>query len=244
MGSSDSPYVTETGGATASSADTGTQAADQSVASSTETHTAAPDRGAGGGEAFDNLGGRSSDADTSQQETTNEAGPDTPQQVSSAPDGGAGGGEAFDNPDQQSASPPEDSEQQDRHEIATDDQPTDDQPTDDQPTDDQPTDDAGQLAADQRAIAPEAQKIAAGHAYQDHVVDGGEYPEISTPEEFEGLVNEAMTNPSDSKPLERDRTGYWHDDSETVVIVDPNHPDGGTAFRPYDGRDYYDKQLK
>jgi hypothetical protein len=122
---SDSPYVTDTGGSQASSADSGTvQTADRSDASPTDTPPAAPDGGAGGGEAFDNPG-----ADTGQQETTSEAGPDTPQQAAPAPDGGAGGGEAFDNPDSEATSPPPDTEQQDqRQEVTTDDQ----QPTDDQ----------------------------------------------------------------------------------------------------------------
>jgi hypothetical protein len=53
-----------------------------------------------------------------------------------------------------------------------------------------------------------------------------------------------MNNPTEVKSLERGRTGYWHEPSKTTVIHDPNTRDGGTAFRPKNGYQYFDKELK
>ncbi|MCB0334830.1 MAG: hypothetical protein KDD62_00950 [Bdellovibrionales bacterium] len=82
-----------------------------------------------------------------------------------------------------------------------------------------------------------AKKIANGHAYDKHVLEKGEFPEISSPDEFEHLIKNVMES-KDNKPLSNGRHAYWKDD--TVVIADPNHIDGGTAFRPSAGKIYYD----
>jgi hypothetical protein len=52
-----------------------------------------------------------------------------------------------------------------------------------------------------------------------------------------------MSNPTASKSLRDGRTAYWHDDLQTVVVTNPYASDGGTAFRPPVGREYYDKKL-
>jgi hypothetical protein len=43
--------------------------------------------------------------------------------------------------------------------------------------------------------------------------------------------------------LKNGRTAYWNDKEKMVVIHDPSHPDGGTAFRPnqakYPGTSYF-----
>ena len=98
-------------------------------------------------------------------------------------------------------------------------------------------------ATDDPTVNPEARKIAEGHAFDKHVVQQGEYPEISTREEFADLIAEVMSNPTVSKSLQGGRTGYWHYDLQTVVVTDPYSSDGGTAFRPSEGREYYDKKL-
>jgi hypothetical protein len=41
----------------------------------------------------------------------------------------------------------------------------------------------------------------------------------------------------DSRALSGDRTAYWSDG--TVVIRHPGTEDGGTAFRPASGYDYF-----
>jgi filamentous hemagglutinin len=40
--------------------------------------------------------------------------------------------------------------------------------------------------------------------------------------------------------LPSNRLAYWNDQEQTVVIVNPHDPDGGTAFRPDDGKAYFD----
>lgn len=88
-----------------------------------------------------------------------------------------------------------------------------------------------------------ASQIAGGHAFEKHVL-GGEFPEISTQQEFSDHISNVLQNPSDVKPLERGRTGFWDDETGTLVVKDPTTQDGGTAFRPDLGKTYFDTQLK
>ena len=89
--------------------------------------------------------------------------------------------------------------------------------------------------------SPLARRIANGHAYRKHVVTRGEYPSITSPWQFAPLIDDVMTNPDASKSLRYGRVAYWQQKAQTGVIVDPAHPDGGTAFRPTTGRAYYDR---
>jgi pyocin large subunit-like protein len=86
-------------------------------------------------------------------------------------------------------------------------------------------------------ILPEAQAIANGHAYNEHIED---FPGIETRSEFAQFINNLINNPSEVKPLNRGRTAYWDDTTDTVIIVDPSDIDGGTAFKPTGGKDYFD----
>jgi filamentous hemagglutinin len=51
-----------------------------------------------------------------------------------------------------------------------------------------------------------------------------------------------MTNAqgADAKALSGGRTAYWDSATETVVIHNPRAVDAGTAFRPTNGRSYFD----
>ncbi len=86
-----------------------------------------------------------------------------------------------------------------------------------------------------------AQRIAGGHAYRKHVVALGEYPSITNPDRFAELIEDVITHPDASKPLRNGRHAFWQHATQTVVIVDPKHPDAGTAFRPPTGKAYYDR---
>ncbi|HTR85354.1 MAG TPA: hypothetical protein VMI56_12810 [Reyranella sp.] len=90
-------------------------------------------------------------------------------------------------------------------------------------------------------IGAVARKIAEGHAFSKHVIKKNEYPEISSREEFVRHVENAMTNATETRELDRGRKAYWHAPSGTVVIEDPANPDGGTAFRPDRGKAYFDE---
>jgi hypothetical protein len=92
-------------------------------------------------------------------------------------------------------------------------------------------------------IARIAGQIAAGHAYYKHVVEQREYPWIRSREEYRELIARILRKPTEWKPLERGRSAYWDKETGTVVIRDPGHPDGGTAFRPATGKRFYDKDL-
>jgi len=86
-----------------------------------------------------------------------------------------------------------------------------------------------------------AVKIARGHAYQKHVVERGEFPGVSTPQEFEALTLNVINSSEAQKSLARGRYAYWK--GGIVVIIDPNNPDMGTVFRPSMGRRYFDEKL-
>jgi hypothetical protein len=90
------------------------------------------------------------------------------------------------------------------------------------------------------AESPIAVKIADGHAFEKHVRNEGQFPGILTREQFASAIQRLMDNPSASKRLARDRTAYWDDTTDMVVICDPHTTDGGTAFKPRAGRSYYE----
>ncbi len=54
------------------------------------------------------------------------------------------------------------------------------------------------------------------------------------------IINGTILNPDDHKRLDRGREAYWNEEEGAVVITDANTDDGGTAFRPTDGKDYFD----
>ena len=79
-------------------------------------------------------------------------------------------------------------------------------------------------------------EISKGHAFGKHVIERGEFPGITTPEQFAIVVKDAVMN-GEFRPLSGGRTAYWSDG--TVVIRNPGTADGGTAFRPTNGYDYF-----
>jgi RHS repeat-associated protein len=88
-----------------------------------------------------------------------------------------------------------------------------------------------------KMLSTDAQQIAKGHAWAKHK---GEFPEFSTEGEFAQHIDQIMSKPSASKDLAGGRKAFWDDNTKTVVIRDPNSPDLGTAFRPKNGKEYFD----
>jgi RHS repeat-associated protein len=86
----------------------------------------------------------------------------------------------------------------------------------------------------------EAQQIANGHAYDKHVSQRGEFPEVNNQQEFAKTVDQVIKNPTRSKPLSNGRTAYYDDNTNTLVITNPSSSDGGTCFRPTNDGSYYD----
>jgi len=93
--------------------------------------------------------------------------------------------------------------------------------------------------------AKDAGRIAAGHAFEKHVLNQGEFKglDIRTRDQFTKHIEDVINNPTATKSLERGRTAYWQEETGTVVIRDPKHRDAGTAFQPKDGRRYFDEIL-
>ncbi len=81
-----------------------------------------------------------------------------------------------------------------------------------------------------------SQQISKGHAFNKHVVQKGEFPDITTPEQFATKIQDVVVS-GEMKALTNGRTAFWQ--NGTLVIRDINSPDGGTAFRPTDGYDYF-----
>ena len=114
-------------------------------------------------------------------------------------------------------------------------------------------------AADLRAaqctatsIADTATAIARGHAYAKHVTHGAEFrrgrviaglpyplPSVVSKALFAERIAAAMRDGVD-KPLANRRHAYWQPSTGTVVITNRNAKDCGTAFRPNNGRRYYE----
>jgi filamentous hemagglutinin len=94
---------------------------------------------------------------------------------------------------------------------------------------------------DSKGVADIAATIAQGHAFEKH---GDQYTSIgiTTKEGFakliEGVIRDAK--PADFRELSGGRTAYWDGSTGTVVIHDRNSPDLGTAFRPDNGRTFFE----
>ena len=79
-------------------------------------------------------------------------------------------------------------------------------------------------------------EISGGHAFEKHVIEGGEFPGITTRGQFADIIERVVTN-GEMRPLSGGRSAYWQDG--TVVIRNPGAADGGTAFIPKSGYDYF-----
>ena len=80
------------------------------------------------------------------------------------------------------------------------------------------------------------EEIAGGHAFVKHVVENGEFPGVQTRVQFASIIEDTVLN-GEKRTLSGGRTAFW--DNGTVVIRTPKAMDGGTAFRPVDGYDYF-----
>ncbi|AYD67039.1 filamentous hemagglutinin N-terminal domain-containing protein [Achromobacter sp. B7] len=85
-------------------------------------------------------------------------------------------------------------------------------------------------------------EISGGHAFEKHVIQKGEYKDlgITTREQFALHIESVVNKPTAFRELSGGRTAYWDNVSGTVVIRNPKAVDGGTAFRPVNGKAYFD----
>ncbi|MCH4091118.1 two-partner secretion domain-containing protein [Acetobacter sp.] len=85
-----------------------------------------------------------------------------------------------------------------------------------------------------------AEEIANGHAFDKHVIDQNEFGgAITTKQQFADQIENILNNPSATKQLSNGRTAYWDNSSGMVVIRNPKAADGGTAFKPTNGKAYF-----
>jgi filamentous hemagglutinin len=85
-----------------------------------------------------------------------------------------------------------------------------------------------------------AEEIANGHAFDKHVIDQNEFAgSITTQQQFANQIEDILNNPSATKQLSNGRSAYWDDASGMVVIRNPKSADGGTAFKPTNGKTYF-----
>ncbi len=90
-----------------------------------------------------------------------------------------------------------------------------------------------------------AQEIAGGHAFEKHIINRGEFRGfIRTRTQFSEHIENVLNNPTKAKQLRNNRTGYWHQETGTVVVRNPMAIDGGTAFQPNKGITYYQERLR
>jgi hypothetical protein len=85
-----------------------------------------------------------------------------------------------------------------------------------------------------------AYDIAFGHTWDKHKEEWEEIG-IASEQELAEHIETIMMIPSESK-TEGERTAYWDDNTGTIVIENPNDPDGRTAFRP--NKEYFRRWPK
>ena len=84
-----------------------------------------------------------------------------------------------------------------------------------------------------------AKRISEGHAFDKHVVQQAEYPGVTDKLQFGKIIQDAIESAGAEKALANGRYAWWDDTSGTAVIFDPASPDLGTAFRPKNGKPYF-----
>lgn len=92
------------------------------------------------------------------------------------------------------------------------------------------------IAADRADAKLIGDEISRGHAFDKHVIERREFPGVTTRRQFADTIEETVLN-GEPRVLGGRRTAYW--DHGMLVIRNPAAPDGGTAFRPTDGYDYF-----
>jgi len=53
-----------------------------------------------------------------------------------------------------------------------------------------------------------------------------------------------MRNPDDYASDQQGKELFWRDEDGTMVVKGPNVRDGGTAFRPWEGKIYFNRQVE
>ncbi|HAB98200.1 MAG TPA: hypothetical protein DCE71_00025, partial [Parachlamydiales bacterium] len=90
-----------------------------------------------------------------------------------------------------------------------------------------------------------AQEISGGHAFEKHILNFGEFPSwIRTRNQLAKHIENVLNNPTKMRELRKNRVAYWHEETNTIIIRNPTALDGGTAFQPKNGFEYFLKDIK
>jgi hypothetical protein len=89
----------------------------------------------------------------------------------------------------------------------------------------------------ERASWSPGQRIAHGSSFAKHKGDFGFTAEDQMASHVDRVIGFASA--SNTKQLSGGQTAYWDEKTWSIVIVDPKSPDGGTAFKPKQGRPYF-----
>jgi filamentous hemagglutinin len=81
-----------------------------------------------------------------------------------------------------------------------------------------------------------SKEIAGGHAFEKHAAEFG----FKSQSEMAAHIENVMAKPTAVRNLSRGRTAYWDDATQSIVIRNPSAADGGTAFKPIEGRAYFE----
>jgi len=105
------------------------------------------------------------------------------------------------------------------------------------PRTDTPT--PSEIAENERA----GRRIAGGHASLKHMFE--EFPDMRSLDDYARHIAEVMTHWTAKKDFTNgDRTLYWDKTTGTIVWRDPGARDGGSAFRPKNPKQYFDRQER
>lgn len=93
-------------------------------------------------------------------------------------------------------------------------------------------------------VLERARRIAFGHAWSkpEHAADWAKRG-VQSPGELAAMVEEATTHPTLWVEIDRGRTIYWDENTSLFVVSRPTGRDGGTAYVPKDGIDYFLLQI-
>lgn len=86
-----------------------------------------------------------------------------------------------------------------------------------------------------------ADRLVIGHSLDEHEK---QFPGEWSIAELRDHVLKVINHPSATCDFVSDnvrKKAFWHDETQTIVIVDPTNDDGGTFFLPDDGKDYFDR---
>lgn len=83
------------------------------------------------------------------------------------------------------------------------------------------------------------ERLSQGHGYDEHHAQFGDGV---TRQQYADIASGIIAQPDEARVLPRDRAGFWSDQHQAAVFLDERSEDGGTMFKPDNGKAYFDGQ--